>query len=134
MTFYSQHLSIGKLLTFQILKIVESSAVCEMLIFLWWCNTISCSSSLWFKWSIWDIILCSLFRYISYHNNICKRWRITILSTIFQLYRGGQFYWWRKPAEYSKKTTDLSQITDFITYCCIEYTSPEWDLISQLHW
>jgi hypothetical protein len=38
-------------------------------------------------------------------------WRLTPFSIIFQLFRVGQYYWWRKP-EYREKTTDLPQVTD----------------------
>ena len=75
-------------------------------------RTIEWNSNLEFEWvtskgtenfKIWTLYIQVWFESVL--------WYLTPLPTICKLYRGGQFYWWRKP-EYPNKTTDLLQITD----------------------
>ena len=58
----------------------------------------------------------------------------TLIKNISDIYRGSQFYWWRKP-EYPQKTTDLIQVTDklyHITFVVLNTPHHEWDSNSQL--
>ena len=104
------------------------------LLFMLWTLTLSCVP-FWGGFGICFVVIWNIKKHVNRLFTLEKDcvviqintglglWCKMPFSTIFQWYCGSQFYWLRKPEYLEKPLNDRKSLTNFITYCCIEYTS-----------